>query len=423
MNVTIYICCLFSCLLFCPSLTQGQNVNLVPNYSFEDTVKCDLQYTFSYINEWYNPTANTPKAFHICNNEVIIGLSNQFKAKTGHARAVIYLYFVPNPPTEQRDYVAVKLINPLVANKKYCVDFFTLPARVSKYGCNSIGVYFGVGTQFFNTLTIPTVSPQSNLVLTTTIGDTSTWFHYVDIYTASGSETDIMIGNFLPDAQLIIPIINSSSFVEDGADYVIDDVSLHEMTIDIGNDVTICTGTELTIGEENRDTAFNGYYWYHNGVLFDSIVSQKTITFSQPDSFVVEKRLPCGSVWDTIRVDVSYDVCYVKELVINESNVFTPNNDGLNDVFEIKLNGSKYLIKNFEIRNRWGTSIFESELSIFKNTNISDAQNTAKTTVLWWDGRTTSGIDVSEGVYYYLLEVENEKGELVKKNGYISFFR
>lgn len=71
-------------------------------------------------------------------------------------------------------------------------------------------------------------------------------------------------------------------------------------------------------------------------------------------------------------------------------NVFTPNGDGVNDVFEIKgLDESKSY--NLKIFNRWGQLMFET---FYPQTTF-------------WAGRTTSGILVPEGVYYYILTGEN----------------
>jgi OOP family OmpA-OmpF porin len=78
-------------------------------------------------------------------------------------------------------------------------------------------------------------------------------------------------------------------------------------------------------------------------------------------------------------------------------NVFTPNNDGVNDVWELTLNSNG----NCKIYNRWGNKIFETNKSNIK-----------------WDGRTTSGIECTEGSYYYVIqtETENYKGfiQLIK---------
>lgn len=71
-------------------------------------------------------------------------------------------------------------------------------------------------------------------------------------------------------------------------------------------------------------------------------------------------------------------------------NVFTPNNDGINDVFFINFNG--YSVSNFDLKiyNCWGVQLFASQ-----NNNIS------------WDGTTTAGVKVPEGTYYYVIRINN----------------
>jgi gliding motility-associated-like protein len=66
-------------------------------------------------------------------------------------------------------------------------------------------------------------------------------------------------------------------------------------------------------------------------------------------------------------------------------NVFTPNNDGTNDVFIVRTSN----IGNFRIRifNRWGTQVFETTSPEIK-----------------WDGRTTAGTDAASGTYYYIID-------------------
>jgi gliding motility-associated-like protein len=73
----------------------------------------------------------------------------------------------------------------------------------------------------------------------------------------------------------------------------------------------------------------------------------------------------------------------------NNSNVFTPNNDGVNDLFLFKG-----LDENDRgaIYNRWGLKIYE-----FSGINSV------------WDGRISSGEICSNGVYYYLIERKKEK--------------
>lgn len=66
-------------------------------------------------------------------------------------------------------------------------------------------------------------------------------------------------------------------------------------------------------------------------------------------------------------------------------NVFTPNGDGINDQFYIQSSGfTEYHIQIF---NRWGIKLFESTSPEIK-----------------WDGRTTAGLKVPDGTYYFILK-------------------
>jgi len=82
-------------------------------------------------------------------------------------------------------------------------------------------------------------------------------------------------------------------------------------------------------------------------------------------------------------------------------NVFTPNNDGLNDRFQIDVNGNFNDCSTFEIFNRWGQLIVTSNSLPFS-----------------WDGYSQQGYPVSEGTYFYLITIANES-----KTGSITLFR
>ena len=95
--------------------------------------------------------------------------------------------------------------------------------------------------------------------------------------------------------------------------------------------------------------------------------------------------------------------CLILQMVIRDSlsipNIFTPNFDGTNDVFEIKglQKGDKV-----QIYNRWGTLLFKSQ---------SEKQ--------FWDGYTTSGEPCINGVYFYTITLQN--GETRK--GYLTLIK
>lgn len=101
-------------------------------------------------------------------------------------------------------------------------------------------------------------------------------------------------------------------------------------------------------------------------------------------------------------------VCYVLDLdvfeFINIPNVFTPDGDGVNDQFFINSSGLKEF--RIEIFNRWGIKVFESEAATIK-----------------WDGRTTSGVELSDGTYFYILKAVSVTNKDHSTKGFISLLR
>jgi gliding motility-associated-like protein len=92
---------------------------------------------------------------------------------------------------------------------------------------------------------------------------------------------------------------------------------------------------------------------------------------------------------------------YVFDLFLNKASdceddfviytSFTPNGDGLND--DYRLDGAIGQCEEGEIfiYNRWGQLIFESKSINFR-----------------WNGRDQLGIEMVEGVYYYLLKTKKK---------------
>ncbi len=85
-------------------------------------------------------------------------------------------------------------------------------------------------------------------------------------------------------------------------------------------------------------------------------------------------------------------------------NVFTPNSDGANDDFHVQY-GS---INTFKcvIFNRWGKKIYEWN-------DVSQG----------WNGKTDSGTEASEGVYYYVIEALGIDDIEYKLNGTITLMK
>ena len=102
--------------------------------------------------------------------------------------------------------------------------------------------------------------------------------------------------------------------------------------------------------------------------------------------------------------DTSLQCGLVIELIEFEyPNTFTPNGDGINDLFEI-TGIENYPQNNFMVFNRWGNKVYEKDG--YDNT---------------WDGRNgRSGLALPDGAYFWVLKRNDDTKDLV---GEVVIFR
>ncbi len=86
--------------------------------------------------------------------------------------------------------------------------------------------------------------------------------------------------------------------------------------------------------------------------------------------------------------------CFENCPTIEVGNVFSPNNDGINDNFSV-LTDRAIRITQVLIYDRWGAVVYSS-------TSVPDPTQL-------WDGRTTDGKDVPESTYFYLIRYEEDR--------------
>jgi gliding motility-associated-like protein len=92
-----------------------------------------------------------------------------------------------------------------------------------------------------------------------------------------------------------------------------------------------------------------------------------------------------------------------QELQLFIPSAFTPNNDGLNDEFEVK--GKFYNNFSITIYNRLGNVLYQSD-------NAASG----------WNGR-FQGEPVAAGVYTYTISVQTASGQLIQKTGTVTLLR
>jgi len=148
----------------------------------------------------------------------------------------------------------------------------------------------------------------------------------------------------------------------------------------------------------NTSSGATSYYWNLGGGA-SSVDSFPYYQYNIPGTYIIylvaSNQFGCiDSASDTITV--------VGGIVV--PNVFTPNGDGQNDVFHITAGGMQtYTI---EIFNRWGQKVFETN-----SPNID------------WTGKSMSGVDESDGTYYYLIKATDYSNKAYNLKGYLELIR
>jgi gliding motility-associated-like protein len=156
---------------------------------------------------------------------------------------------------------------------------------------------------------------------------------------------------------------------------VFDSKVFNIVNVDLGPDTTICSHETLTLAAPKAPAGHTyAYLWTPDGQTTPSIV----VSDKDPDEYYITVDVGGGCTGDVLVT--------VIHCPITIPNVFTPNNDGYNDLFVIdgieNYPGSKIVIYN-----RWGQKVFESD-------NYGPGT--------FWDAK-----GHSDGVYFYVVYVKN----------------
>ncbi|MBK7668849.1 MAG: gliding motility-associated C-terminal domain-containing protein [Sphingobacteriaceae bacterium] len=191
-------------------------------------------------------------------------------------------------------------------------------------------------------------------------------------------------------------IISNSSGCKDTLDFIITEPVLKD-TLDIYT--TYCENDQQTLLKLNGTIATPPYSWYN---LSTAVNNSNTSELSVPVSDINLYSLTwfyngCKYKSSAIQVTVIKDL---EPDDVKFTNVFTPNDDGINDVFYPVSRSAYpdlfYSFYDYEliILNRWGIKVFNSNL-----------RGNA------WDGHTESGMAVNDGTYFWVLNYKNKCGE------------
>lgn len=176
-----------------------------------------------------------------------------------------------------------------------------------------------------------------------------------------------------------------------------DSISYYHITV-VKDPSTLSLGIDTCL--EGRDSiiliateGFDKYTWNN----FAGVENKQTI--NQPGKYTVSVTNLCG----TKTADIN--VLAICDAPLYIPNAFTPNADGLNELFRIPTTNA-YQLNSFQIYNRWG------EL-VFKTTDLKQG----------WDGK-YHGTQQPNGIYTYLISVTSFKtGKTTQRNGSVQLIR
>jgi gliding motility-associated-like protein len=158
--------------------------------------------------------------------------------------------------------------------------------------------------------------------------------------------------------------------------------------------------TPLTINFTNTTQNGMNYMWMF-GTGDSSVVQSPSYVYTPLGNFIVCLTASDNNgCWDSVCSNV--DVYLNSVFII--PNVFTPNDDNVNDIFAVKGVGLKKL--DAEIYNRWGQKEYEWHSPLGG-----------------WDGRTASGLKATDGTYYYIINAEGVDGEKYFEKGSFMLIR
>lgn len=181
-------------------------------------------------------------------------------------------------------------------------------------------------------------------------------------------------------------------FVTDSVTFNIIATQLHNVTAR----QTIALGASVQL---NADSAT--YYWWSpdDGSLNNPNINNPIATPRIPTTYIVEglDKFGCRTT-DSVHIDLYYEDMFIP-------GAFTPNNDGVNDVFRITNLGLNKMLE-MSVYNRWGNKVYHAG----GNDNRG------------WDG--TYGGELQDlGVYNYLIIMTKPNGTHQTYKGEVTLLR
>lgn len=263
----------------------------------------------------------------------------------------------------------------------------TIPAECSlDITISGAGVNRPVGTISLNTPS-QSICLNESIDLTASLADcpdNSDFNWYINDTLRGVTSNSVWSTSELQDGDIVKVETTCYTLCTDTVSTVTSAFSVYSFPVDAGADQTVNPNTTLQL---NGATSANVFEWTPSFLLSDPNVLNPFVTIQQTTTFTLEATENGCTLSDYVTLTV--------EEVLDIPNTFSPNQDGVNDVWRIK-GIEKYPDNLVTIYSRWGQKVFET-------------RSYSKTK--YWDGSLKRG-KAAEGVYFYVIDLGN--GEIIK---------
>ncbi len=161
------------------------------------------------------------------------------------------------------------------------------------------------------------------------------------------------------------------------------------------------SGFPTSLNLTNFSTNANTYLWSYSETALTDNSTDVIHTYTASGSFSVSLvSYNSNGCSDTSR----YHFFINDSSGVTLPNVFTPNSDGINDIFKPIAKGMSNI--KVDIYTRWGTFVYGWDLPNG-----------------FWDGHTTSGEPCISGTYFYVVEATGFDGKSYKLKSFLTLLR
>jgi len=360
--------------------------NLVPNPSFE--IYSQLPYSFTQLDfaiPWFAPWGGGGSSDY--HHKYGINGGSVFLEEPRTGLAFVGAVSFRNPNIVYREYIEVKLIEPLMKNKNYCVSYYVSLFDLAKYAIGNFSVYFSSDTLKrdgnFTLDSIFALTPQIHIT-NYIVSDTAGWTKISGEFIAQGGEQFITIGNFDKNSDVNYFVLNASSIYE--TFYFYDDISVYPCDApvnyaDAGNEIIICKGQSVTLGTHDLEQYL--YWWSSSNSSLNSTQARPTVKPNTTTTYYLKVK--------DFKFDESYDTVTVRVIDCKNTGaelILYPN--PAYDEITIEFNRIVREETTFELFDILGRKIASYKIL----TNIN------KTTIIL--------PEIAAGVYTYRIQ-DNEK--------------